>query len=114
MKNKVKKQESSIDWRENYLNNRRNLLEDFENSLQEVQSDGPSVGGKIAGMDFQQFSARAVFMFIVEQKQYTIEPQPTYVDIAEEKKILEEMISKAKKIFGDDYETWLANEEGMN
>lgn len=99
--------------RENYLHNRNNMIEDFHNSLKEVQRDKPSVAGKIAGMNYQQFSARSVFLAIKEQEEYIITADKFklhYVDVEEEKVILKEMIKAAKKVFGASYKEWYDSE----
>jgi len=108
-----KKQTDKEFERENYLHNRNNMLEDFYAALKEVQKDKPSVGGKIAGMDFQQFSARSIFRSIKEQEEYIITAAKyklLYVDVKEEKSILKDMIKEAKKVFGTPYEEWYKSE----
>lgn len=104
-----KKQTDKEFERENYLHNRNNMLEDFHSALKEVQREKPSVGGKIAGMDFQQLSARAIFRDIKEQEEYIITAAKYklfYVDVKEEAVILKDMIKAAKKVFGDSYKEW--------
>lgn len=93
--------------RENYLHNRSNHMEDFDNYLEEVQRDEPSVPGMINGSDFRQFSAWAVFNAIVEQEGYVENKHNApWVDAAEEKKILKKMIKKVKPVFKDEYDAW--------
>jgi hypothetical protein len=97
--------------REIYLEGKERTLEEFQSALKEVQRDEPSVGGKIAGMDFRQFSALQVFNIIVEQEQCVtgrFKDEP-YIDQKEEKKILKQMIKDAKKVFGDAYDEWYQN-----
>lgn len=110
MKNKqVKKVDSTEELRTNYLQNRSAMLEDFASALKEVLRKQPSVGGKIAGMDYQQFSATSVFRMIGEQEDYiayTEKHKPKYVVLTEEKKILKDMIKQAKKVFKDQYNNW--------
>lgn len=110
----TKKAKEELSDREVYLTNRNNMLEDFRSSLREVQKEKPSVGGTIAGMDFQQFSAAAVFMAIVEQEnyiEYTEKYKPRYVILKEEKKILKDMIKEAKAVFGKNYKAWYEREK---
>lgn len=91
--------------RQIYLQNRKELLELFESSLKEVQLDSPSVSGKIAGMDFQQFSVFTVFDTIFEQEEYTKNISP-WVDREEERTILADLVQRAKSVFGDKYDIW--------
>ncbi len=112
MKKKLNKKSENkeVSVRETYLINRNNMIEDFESSLKEVQKDESSVGGEIAGMNFQQFSAAHVFQSIVEQEayiDYANKYNPEYVIIEEEKKILKDMVKKAKAVFKKDYNKWL-------
>ena len=102
------KQKEQEDIRQIYLENRAAMLEQFNSALKEAQQDAPSMPGKVAGMDFQQFSAKQVFFLIKEQEEYTkpIAAQAEYVDAKEEKKILRDMIKRAKAVFGDQYDEW--------
>lgn len=93
--------------RKNYLHNRSNYMEDFDNYLEEAQRDEPSVPGIIAGSNFKQFSAWAVFHHIIEQEWYAKNKlKAPWVDSAEEKKLLKKMIKKAKAVFEEDYDAW--------
>lgn len=112
-KKQVKKRRPKVDsteeLRKTYLQNREFMLEAFDSSLKEVQKDKPSVGGKIAGMDFQQFSAISIFIAIKDQEEYidyAKESSPKYVDWEEETLILKGMIKKAKAVFKKDYNSW--------
>ena len=108
-KSAPKKQSEKEFERENYLHNRNNMLEDFHSALKEVQLDTPIVGGEIAGMNSQQFSARSIFRNIKEQEEYIItaaQYKLSYVDVEEEKVILKGMVSAAKKVFGKSYKEW--------
>lgn len=100
MKKKIESKQLSD--REVYLNNRNSMQADFDAYLVEIQKPTPSVNGVIAGMDFKQFSAAALFRMILEQEEYIVyaeEYQPEYVDIKEEKQILKNMIERAKDIY---------------
>lgn len=103
----MKKKEKE-ELRKTYLENRSEQIDFFNSSLQEVQLDKPSVSGKIAGMDFQQFSALTVFNTILEQEEYTRSKAP-YVIPEEEKVILANMVEQAKKVFGDEYSEWYSH-----
>lgn len=106
MKKKVKKQELE-DVRQTYLENRAYALEDFAAALEEVQLDEPSVGGKIAGMDYQQFSAWGVFNAIVEQEEYVLNKHKSpWVLVEEEQVILADMVKRAQEVFGKEYDAW--------
>lgn len=91
--------------RKNYLQNRDCTVEDFKSALKEVQRDSPSVGGIIAGMDFQQFRAMSVFHIILEQEEYAESKNP-YTIPEEEKALLADFVREAKEVFGDDYDKW--------
>lgn len=94
--------------REDYLRNRTHMLADFRSCLVEVQREHPSVGGTIAGMNFQQFSAWSVFNSIIEQEKYIAyaeEYEPVYVIVTEEREILKKMIGEAKEVYGDQYQS---------
>jgi hypothetical protein len=113
-KKNTKKNTAELSERENYLRNRNNMLEDFQAALKETQLDEPSVGGEIAGMNFQQFSASTVFLAIKDQEEYieySEKFKPEYVLLAEEKVILQDMIKQAKEVFGQDYDAWYKNAE---
>jgi hypothetical protein len=95
--------------RQTYLENRNAILEDFAADLEEVQRESPSVDGKIAGMDFQQFRAYAIFAAIIDQEEYIDYARRfnlLYVNPTEEQTILNKMIAQAKGVFGDQYEEW--------
>lgn len=98
---------SEKDERENYLNNRNMLQEDFEACLLEAQRDTPSMPGIIAGMTFKDFSIISLFRAIKDQEEYieySDKYKPSYVNLEEEKDILQDMIKKVKNLYGDDYE----------
>ena len=99
--------------RRNYLENRSKQIDFFNSSLEEVQLNEPSLDGKIAGMDFQQFSALTVFNIIIEQEEY-VKSEVPYVIQEEEKIILTDMIERAKKVFGDEYHQWYSNCKNRN
>lgn len=104
-KKSSKKSQNKDNIRQIYLENREREISLFESSLREVQLKAPSVGGKIVGMDFQQFSAITVFNTIIDQEEYIHSKSP-YVNPEEEKKLLEKFIKQAKEVFGDQYDTW--------
>jgi len=90
-----------------YLENRGEQIEFFKSCLKEVQLNEPSLSGKIAGMDFQQFSALTVFNTIIEQEQYVENKHNSpWVFTEEEKEILGNLIKQAKEVFKDDYDSW--------
>lgn len=99
---KIKEETKEYDVREVYLQNRANMLEDFHSSLKEVQQEKPSVGGKIAGMDFQQFSLISIFRLIEEQREYAEGrfSSEKWIKCEEEIEILNDMITAAIKVFG--------------
>jgi hypothetical protein len=100
--------------RKNYLENRNAEIEDFKASLKEVQLDAPSVSGKIAGMDYQQFSALGVFRTIVEQEGYALNKHNSpWVIVEEEKEILADLIKQAKDVFGESYDEWYNHYKGV-
>lgn len=100
------KKTTQLSDRDIYLNNRNDMLEDFKASLEEVQRSSPSVGGIIAGMNFQDMAAYTVFNSIIEQEEYieyTKEYKPDYVVLFEEQDILKNMIAQAKAVYGKEY-----------
>lgn len=102
--------DSTEELRKTYLDNRARMLEDFEASLTEVQRPKPSTTGEIMGMNFQQFSAVTLFRSIKDQEEYidyAKEYDVKYVVLAEEEKILKDMIKKVKAVFGKDYDGWM-------
>lgn len=93
--------------REIYLNNRNNMLEDFYSAIEEVQKPSPSVQGKIAGLNFQDFNKINIFTLIKEQENYIQDIKKykmPYTSLEEEETILKDMVKEATKVFGDVYE----------
>jgi hypothetical protein len=109
-KKKAKKSKKAVETttvRQDYLRNRNAMLVDFRACLVEVRRPHPSVGGEIAGMNFQQLSAYSVFNSIIEQEKYiayTEKYKQEYVVLAEEKVILQTMIKEAQAVYGDQYQ----------
>lgn len=102
----MKKKTEQLSDREVYIRNRNDMLEDFKSSLEEVQKSEPSIGGIIAGMDFQDMAAYTVFNSIIEQEEYikyTKKYKPDYVVLSEEQEILKDMIAQAKSIYKEEY-----------
>lgn len=105
---KISKQTKEQEDREVYLSNRKDMEEQFKFFCKEVQLEKPSTPGEIAGMNFQQFSLASLFRLINDQEEYidySEKFKPKYVNIDEEKVILDDMIKKAKKIFGKEYDS---------
>lgn len=91
--------------RDNYIDNRDIEIINFEINLEYVQKSKPSVGGKINEMDYQQFAIASIFNFIIEQEDYANEEwaKCDYIDVKEEKQILNKCIKQVKKVFGKEY-----------
>jgi hypothetical protein len=111
-KRKTHKKTGEPNLRETYLLNQSRTQADFRACLEEACKDKPSVPGIVAGMDFQQFSARQVFFYIVEQEKYIEYAKKyslPYVDLKEERETLKDMVKRAKKVFGKQYDSWYAD-----
>lgn len=112
MKNINKKKKQKLTKRQLHLQGRNQIKKDFDYYLKEVQRDEPSIGGKVAGMDFRQFSAIQLFQMIKDQKEYVdyckkYKYYLEYDDAEKEVEFYKYMTSKVKKIFGKDYKYWM-------
>lgn len=98
-------EKNKISDRDNYVENRTKMLEEYQSCLEEAKKEKTNVPGIINGTDFRQFSIACVFRNIREQEEYTENKiKADYIDIKEEKIILRQMIKDAKAIFKTDYE----------
>jgi hypothetical protein len=97
------KPDTKYNMRKVYLENRALMLEDFNNSLHQVANGKPSIEGKICGMNYLEFNIMNIFSCIQEQEEYALNCSYEYVDIQEEKQILDDMVREAKKVLGDCY-----------
>jgi hypothetical protein len=79
--------------RENYIKNRDNLIDEFNEWLS-------------GDIDFREVALKAIFRTIRQQEEFIIfslENKISYVDIKEEKEIHKKMIKDVKIIFKKDY-----------
>ena len=98
---------SRITERENFLDNRKQVLEEYKSCLESSKKEKLNIPSIIDGTNFEQFSIACVFRNIREQEDYTKDSKLAkvdYIDIKEEKAILKQMIKDAKAVFKTDYE----------
>lgn len=86
---------------EGYIFNRSKMLEDFQSALEEVRP-GPKTL-------YEQFSTLSVFHSIVSQETYILyveKCKPSYSILQREKEVFEEMVKRARSLFGEEYQIW--------
>lgn len=85
-------------------------VSDFKGCLEEVLREGPSVPGKIAGINFQEFSANHAFWLLKEMQNSVRDDQFFAVDRKTQTKLwAAQMESELRRVFGESFDIWYAH-----